>query len=213
MAIEIIDTLKQKNNGSFPLVDSNDIKGGYYQVDSIEDRDNIPQVRRKEGMLCYVPGQGIYQLEGGLDNSKWVEFSTGGLTEHNHNDLYYLKEQVYTVNEIDKKFTDLVLGSGNIPVGDTPPVGDAIVWIDTSEVEDSEPITEDIIDEIRSIFSHLQEKINELNKKNVELEARISYLEINGSPGGGGGTVEGTVLTLEDNSILTLEDDSILILE
>ena len=28
MAIEIIDILSQKNNGEFPLVDSNDIRGG-----------------------------------------------------------------------------------------------------------------------------------------------------------------------------------------
>ena len=66
MAIEIIDTLGQKNNGIFPLVDSNDVKGGYYQVESIEERDSIPAVRRKVGMLCYVeldPASKICQLE------------------------------------------------------------------------------------------------------------------------------------------------------
>ena len=32
MPIEIIDKLKQKNNGQFPIVDANDIQGGFYQV-------------------------------------------------------------------------------------------------------------------------------------------------------------------------------------
>jgi hypothetical protein len=74
MAIEIIDTLGQKNNGEFPLVDSNDIKGGYYQVISIEERDSIPSIRRKEGMLCYVKNDKIYQLLNGIANENWTVF-------------------------------------------------------------------------------------------------------------------------------------------
>ena len=52
MAIWLIDTLKQKNNGKFPLIDSNDVKGGFYQADSITERNSIPTERRKEGMFC-----------------------------------------------------------------------------------------------------------------------------------------------------------------
>ena len=66
MAIEIIDTLSQKNNGLFPLVDSNDIRGGFYQVETISERDLIPSVRRKEGMLCAVKNR-LYQLVGGIN--------------------------------------------------------------------------------------------------------------------------------------------------
>ena len=54
MAIELIDQIKQKNNGTFPLIDSNDIKGGYYQVSSIEARDNIPAERIKIGMGGFI---------------------------------------------------------------------------------------------------------------------------------------------------------------
>ena len=77
MAIEIIDTLSQKNNGIFPLVDSNDIKGGFYQVDSIEERDLIPSVRRKEGMFCAVKNDKLYQLISGIDNENWTVFNSG----------------------------------------------------------------------------------------------------------------------------------------
>jgi hypothetical protein len=42
MGVEIISELIQKNNGEFPLVDSNNIRGGFYQVESIAERDAIP---------------------------------------------------------------------------------------------------------------------------------------------------------------------------
>ena len=77
MAIEIIDTLSQKNNGDFALVDSNDIKGGYYQVSSIEERDSIPIVRRKLGMQCYVENDNIYILKNTLENSGWEVNNSG----------------------------------------------------------------------------------------------------------------------------------------
>ena len=76
MAIWLIDTLKQKNNGKFPLIDSNDVKGGFYQADSITERNSIPTERRKEGMFCWVSTLKIvYQLVGGIENSKKAVFS------------------------------------------------------------------------------------------------------------------------------------------
>lgn len=59
-----------------PLVDANDIRGGYYQVDSMEERDEIPLHKRKEGMLCYVKNSKIYQLLNGIENEHWVELKT-----------------------------------------------------------------------------------------------------------------------------------------
>ena len=54
MGVELISEIVQKNNQDFPLVDSNNIRGGIYTVNTIEERDSIPVRRRKEGMLCYV---------------------------------------------------------------------------------------------------------------------------------------------------------------
>lgn len=53
MGIEIIDTLVQKNGRKFPLVDTNNLKGGFHQVDTIRERDEIPEEFKKEGMYCY----------------------------------------------------------------------------------------------------------------------------------------------------------------
>ena len=76
MAIELIDIIKQKNGGTFALLDSNDMLGGFYQVDSLEERNKIPEERRKEGMLCYVKNDTMYQLIGGVDNINWTLFTT-----------------------------------------------------------------------------------------------------------------------------------------
>ena len=78
MGIEIIDTLTQKNNGNFPIVHTNDVQGGYHQVQTIEERDNIPNEKKIEGMLCYVINDPskvhLYQLL----NNIWIEASFGG---------------------------------------------------------------------------------------------------------------------------------------
>ena len=113
MAIEIIDILSQKNNGEFPLVDSNDIRGGFYQVDTIEERNLIPSIRRKEGMLCAVKSDNIYQLVGGIDNSNWTVFNSGsgGGFSGEYDDL---------INKpyIPKNVSDLVNDSGFITIDD-----------------------------------------------------------------------------------------------
>lgn len=204
MAIEIIDTLGQKNNGIFPLVDSNDVKGGYYQVDNIEERDSIPNIRRKVGMLCYVEndidGAIIYQLKGGIDNSCWEVFKVGSG------------------------------GDCDIHVGEEPPTDDTVVWLDISDIDESKAITNNIIDEMRATVSHLQQQINDLMTKNIELEIRVLYLEmfgiVGGNPDGGGSDNDNnngggsndsnsndTLLTDEDNNILIDEDGAILIFE
>ena len=70
MAIYLIDTLKQKNNQSFPIADVNDLRGGFYQVDTIEERDSIPKSRIKEGMLCFVK----------QNSNHWFQYLEGNWT-------------------------------------------------------------------------------------------------------------------------------------
>lgn len=208
MAIEIIDILGQKNNGDFPLVDSNDIRGGFYQVNTIEERNLIPSIRRKEGMLCAVKNDKMYQLIGGIDNNNWAIFNTGS-----------------SGSDFSGDYNDLV-NKPNIPfIGLEEPVDDNHeVWIDTSDNEEfSSKIEDSLVDEIKSIISSLQSEINTLKKIVVAHEARIEYLELNGggSSGGSGGEDEdnsGTAtkfipLTFEGGEFLVLEDETILTFE
>jgi hypothetical protein len=70
----VTDTVRTPSTlDEFGVVDSKDIIGGCHNVNSIQDRDNIPLARRYEGMLCTV-GSSIYQWIGG----SWIPFSTGG---------------------------------------------------------------------------------------------------------------------------------------
>ena len=57
MAITLISNIKQANNGTFWLVDSNDIRGGLYHVDSVAEMNVLPADNLKEGMLCYVAAE------------------------------------------------------------------------------------------------------------------------------------------------------------
>ena len=66
MAIELIDTVRPKNNQPFPIVLSNDIQGGIHYVEDLGMLELIPEKRRLSGMLCYVKNDQFYQLEDDL---------------------------------------------------------------------------------------------------------------------------------------------------
>ena len=49
--------------------------GGYRSVNDIPERDAIPKLRRKQGMLVYVKSEEKwYILQTGITNDDWVEF-------------------------------------------------------------------------------------------------------------------------------------------
>lgn len=110
-----------------------------------------------------------------------------------------------------------------LSIGEEEPVEpseELLVWIDTSNNDDAYTggLEDVVIEEFREVFNYLKEKITTLERKNLDLEARIIYLEENGSSGGG--TVkpdnptnpgDNTVMTFEDGSILIDEDGNILV--
>ena len=187
MAIEIIGTLKQKNNGEFGLIDSNDIIGGFYQTDTLDERNSIPSTRRKEGMFCWVGGNvnKVFQLVGGTTNDCWIEFksdsSSGGGTT------------------ID--------GYSHIWVGDTPPEDTNMIWLDTR----SDGILDDETD-IETV-NKLISRIGELENTVSLLAKRVAYLEENGVVIPGGGNTSENVILLEDGTEILLEDGTPLLLE
>ena len=189
MAIEIIDTLKQKNNGTFGLVDSNDIIGGFYQTDNITERNSIPLNRRKEGMFCWVKEEKkVFQLVDGLTNECWIEFKSGSSGSGG----------------------TIIDGYAHIWIGDKPPEDKNMLWLDTN----SDGILEDETD-IETV-KKLLNKISDLEIKISLLTKRVAYLEENGvvkpdkpdTPISIGLLLEdGTTLLLEDGTPLLLEDE------
>ena len=75
MSIPLISNISQKNNGSFWLVDSNAIYGGLYHVSSKREMDELPLIRLKPGMLCYVEDENSYYK---YENNSWVLWINSG---------------------------------------------------------------------------------------------------------------------------------------
>ena len=182
MAIELVSTIKQKNNGQFPIAEANDIKGGYYSVASIEERDNIPLVRRMAGMLCYVLGDKIYKLNDDLET--WEEFTVSGGV--NSNGIFI----------------------GTTPPPDDAP--NITLWIDTSDEVIEENIPSDILTQLSTTIEALNNRILSLEEEVVRLKVIVESGGTGGdipTPP----TIEGVELTLEDGSIMTFEDDTIML--
>ena len=79
MPINLISKIKPKNDGDFPVIEDIDICGGYQVREDTTDRNTIPLLNRKEGMLVYVKDiSKYYTLSGGLSDGYWVEKNFGG---------------------------------------------------------------------------------------------------------------------------------------
>ena len=138
MGVQIIGELVQKNNGKFPLIDANNIRGGFYSVDTLQERDNIPRERLKVGMLCYVKQDNkYYKLE---DSGTWDKANLGGsgiLQVEYLEDLNSLEDvesgqivYIKTLDEFRYAKDDRSWGTlNNIVVSETEPSTEAL-WID-----------------------------------------------------------------------------------
>jgi len=77
MAIKITGKFEPTNVNTdiYPITDSTYNLGGHHEVLTINERNLIPNLRRREGMTCYVAESAItYQLQYGIDNTNWVIF-------------------------------------------------------------------------------------------------------------------------------------------
>lgn len=83
MPIELISKISPKNSGLFPMMEDIHLEGGFQVRDDETDRDNIPSLNRKEGMLVYLLSSGLtYRLEGGITNADWSLVLTGETLSH-----------------------------------------------------------------------------------------------------------------------------------
>ena len=79
MAVTVISKIKQKNAADCAIIDDIDINGGLRVVATTTDRDNIPESRRKEGMLVKVVSDGeTYELQN--DMITWLVWNPGAAT-------------------------------------------------------------------------------------------------------------------------------------
>lgn len=102
MAIELIDTVRPKNEQPFPIVLSNDVKGGIHYAEDYRIMEAIPKKRRQAGMLCYVKSDQFYKLEDDL--TTWTPL--GNLNGS--------------------------VSGASVHIGKEPPSNTSIIWIDSS---------------------------------------------------------------------------------
>lgn len=174
--IEVISQIKPKNNNQFPIADVNDLRGGYIQVDSIEEMNAFLSTNKlKEGMLCYVKNSSdhMYQLH---DNQweVWEVKGTGGggvsvevvdtLEELEDREDLQNEGQLVFIRELDAlRFYN---GSywesfSKIYIQATPPEDKGGIWIDTSENKEHMS-SNTVIQDLLKVIYVLQEKVKRL---------------------------------------------------
>lgn len=179
--IEIISTLKQKNNLDFPIVDSNDIKGGLYLVNNVSERNSIPILRRKEGMVCWVKDDGFYQLIGGIENINWKEITlSGGGGSLNRSDVEW--------------------------IGSQTPTNQDVIWFDPSddgviEVTNDNPL----IQELKSTIKLQNDRILKLEEMVEYILLNLPNSDNSPTDGIYLTLEDGTNLLLEDGTFILLE--------
>ena len=242
MAIELISTITTKNNSSFAIALSNEIKGGVHSKNSIKERDEISLDRLQEGMLCYVGGniKKYYQWT----NGKWENFSSGGADSDiliyrvdTYNDMISLDKSVikngflchvkndnngcYLYYYHNNEWTTLT-SNGQVWIGTTPPPNKKYLWVDTRHLVSGDDITMDnpptFID--TQLIQYLKEQIGNFNTRIKQLERIIKYgVSIGGGNNGGDSTggddsqLQGTYFTDEEGNYFISEDGNFFITE
>jgi hypothetical protein len=69
----------QSTADTYPTAYASDLLGGHQEFATLAERDAIPAERREEGMTVWVVAtETLYVLSGGIANTNWLPFSTGG---------------------------------------------------------------------------------------------------------------------------------------
>lgn len=225
MAITLIAGIKQANNGTFALVDSNDIHGGLYHVDLLTEIQNIPLERIKDGMLCYVSETKLYYKCNATVNKdkqviavQWEEFYLGSNNNNNNNnngnngDSGNNGDDGGTTNPdpnpdnpgtvLPPSIEDIY---AHIFVSDVAPDNVDMFWYDTTEEEVGGDEENDSY-----TLSDAKASIESLIGMVAALESRIKFLEENGVSGPGNNN-GGSTSAISKYAVLTESGQQVLL--
>jgi hypothetical protein len=91
---KFISEIKQSGNSDFALLDSLNLRGGFMQVSTIEERDSINSDKLRKGMLVYVESdETIYKYRG----DTWTVFDVS--SEVKDIQLFTVHSEVTNVEE------------------------------------------------------------------------------------------------------------------
>lgn len=152
------------------LYNNNNIQGGFYTVNNIQERDEIPITKRKVGMLCYViEDDKYYKLE---DDGSWgkANLSGSGIIQiESLDDIENLDNiepgQMVYIKDLDEfRYAKDLENWGilnNIVVSETEPSTEAL-WIDPTG--DSDLNQEGNLTSIRKSILTLQQQMERVIK-------------------------------------------------
>ncbi len=173
--IDLIGQLQPINNQKFAIADVNDLRGGYIQLQNLQEMQNFKNTDKlKEGMLCYikegVDNNNMFQFI----NNEWIPWIVKGsdgtsikvvetLSDLEKLEYEYIGQIVF-VNEVN----ELRFYNGNTwnsfskyYIQDTPPTDLGGIWIDTST--NKEHLTSNtVVQELLQVISVLEEKVKKL---------------------------------------------------
>lgn len=155
MAVEIISELKQKNGQKFPIVDTNNIKGGFYQVDTIVERDAIPDIRKRDGMLCFVKNDPdkIYTYQ--WNDGRWTKSKIGSAVDANNTKIADMNARL----DVQDNSISQALGAIEKNTSDIKNVSDT-VDAQAARLDDVDTTLENALFKNKGYFTTL-EKLNE----------------------------------------------------
>ena len=220
MAITLIAGIKQANNGTFALVDSNDIHGGLYHVDLLTEIQNIPLERIKDGMLCYVSETKLYYKCNATVNKdkqviavQWEEFYLGSNNNNNNNNENNGNDGDNSgTTDPDPDNPGTVYPPSiediyaHIFVSDVAPDNLDMFWYDTTEEE----IGGDDEGNDSYTLSDAKASIESLIGMVTALESRIKFLEENGVSGPGNNN-GGSTSAISKYAVLTESGQQVLL--
>lgn len=172
--IEIISEIRPINNLQFAIADVNDLRGGYIQVDTIEEMMAFLDTNKlKEGMLCYVKNYqeyNMFQYKNGSWNP-WVVDGSGSSAvkvvdkmEDLDDIQFKIKGQIVFVNEInDIRYYNGVHWNSfsKIYIQPIPPEDHGGIWIDTSNKREN--VSENtVIKDLLQVIHILENKVSTL---------------------------------------------------
>lgn len=173
-SIDIIGQIKPINNQKFAIADVNDLKGGYIQLENIQEMQAFKNTDKlREGMLCYikesVDNNNMFQFI----NDEWIPWIINGsggsikvvetLTDLENLTYEYLGQIVFVneVNELRYYNGSNWASFSKYYIQDTPPTDTGGIWIDTST--NKEHLTSNtVIQELLQVIHVLEEKVKKL---------------------------------------------------
>lgn len=184
--LEVISEFRPKNGQKFAIADVNDLRGGYIQVETLEEMNSFLTTNKlKHGMLCYVKqvpddthmfiyrngSWEIWEGQGGSGGGGLSLVVVQDLEELATKTALQMQGQIIYINSLD----DLRFWNGQywesfrkIYIQPTPPDDKGGLWIDTSD--EGYQKSSDVVQDMLAVINILQQRIKRLEYFYTEID-------------------------------------------